>query len=146
MRTDCIGNAQNTVRSGPTLVRKLARQIGRLYESLQGRQAGGDEGWHVVAESACWRVAAPSARRVASLWDCARKTPPGGCCHREAQSVFAFGYDAIKRAIGFEPTTSSLGSWHSTTELRPRGRRSGRLAIPETSIGGRDGQAFLAAK
>ena len=26
-----------------------------------------------------------------------------------------------KRAIGFEPTTSSLGSWHSTTELRPRG-------------------------
>ena len=25
-----------------------------------------------------------------------------------------------KRAIGFEPTTSSLGSWHSTTELRPQ--------------------------
>ncbi len=24
-----------------------------------------------------------------------------------------------QRAIGFEPTTSSLGSWHSTTELRP---------------------------
>ena len=24
-----------------------------------------------------------------------------------------------KRAMGFEPTTSSLGSWHSTTELRP---------------------------
>ncbi len=25
-----------------------------------------------------------------------------------------------ERAIGFEPTTSSLGSWHSTTELRPQ--------------------------
>ena len=25
-----------------------------------------------------------------------------------------------QRAMGFEPTTSSLGSWHSTTELRPR--------------------------
>ena len=23
--------------------------------------------------------------------------------------------------MGFEPTTSSLGSWHSTTELRPHG-------------------------
>ena len=29
-----------------------------------------------------------------------------------------------KRAIGFEPTTSSLGSWHSTTELRPQTRFS----------------------
>jgi hypothetical protein len=27
---------------------------------------------------------------------------------------------AIKRASGFEPPTSSLGSWHSTTELRPQ--------------------------
>src|SRR6266568_4915390 len=26
-----------------------------------------------------------------------------------------------ERATGFEPTTSSLGSWHSTPELRPRG-------------------------
>src|SRR5690349_11674804 len=25
-----------------------------------------------------------------------------------------------ERAMGFEPTTSSLGSWHSTTELRPQ--------------------------
>ncbi len=25
-----------------------------------------------------------------------------------------------ERAKGFEPSTSSLGSWHSTTELRPR--------------------------
>ena len=27
---------------------------------------------------------------------------------------------SLERAMGFEPTTSSLGSWHSTTELRPR--------------------------
>ena len=26
----------------------------------------------------------------------------------------------LERAKGFEPSTSSLGSWHSTTELRPR--------------------------
>src|SRR6266487_3224918 len=26
-----------------------------------------------------------------------------------------------ERATGFEPVTSSLGSWHSTPELRPRG-------------------------
>jgi hypothetical protein len=25
-----------------------------------------------------------------------------------------------KRATGLEPATSSLGSWHSTTELHPR--------------------------
>jgi hypothetical protein len=25
-----------------------------------------------------------------------------------------------ERATGLEPATSSLGSWHSTTELRPR--------------------------
>ncbi len=26
-----------------------------------------------------------------------------------------------ERATGFEPVTSSLGSWHSTPELRPQG-------------------------
>ncbi len=26
----------------------------------------------------------------------------------------------MERAMGLEPTTSSLGSWHSTAELRPR--------------------------
>jgi hypothetical protein len=30
--------------------------------------------------------------------------------------------DSKERAMGFEPTTSSLGSWHSTTELRPQNR------------------------
>ena len=29
------------------------------------------------------------------------------------------GYAVMKRAKGFEPSTSSLGSWHSATELRP---------------------------
>jgi hypothetical protein len=27
---------------------------------------------------------------------------------------------SLERAMGFEPTTSSLGSWHSTAELRPQ--------------------------
>src|SRR6185503_11801247 len=35
-----------------------------------------------------------------------------------------------KRAMGFEPTTSSLGSWHSTTELRPRTDRSILAPLP----------------
>ena len=26
----------------------------------------------------------------------------------------------LERATGIEPVTSSLGSWHSTAELRPR--------------------------
>ena len=30
-----------------------------------------------------------------------------------------------ERATGLEPATSSLGSWHSTTELRPRMRKAG---------------------
>ena len=29
----------------------------------------------------------------------------------------------LEREMGFEPTTSSLGSWHSTTELLPRSCR-----------------------
>ena len=39
-----------------------------------------------------------------------------------------------QRAKGFEPSTSSLGSWHSTTELRPRvsGGRSRRDAHHDT--------------
>ena len=27
--------------------------------------------------------------------------------------------EKLERAAGIEPTTSSLGSWHSTAELRP---------------------------
>jgi hypothetical protein len=34
--------------------------------------------------------------------------------------VLCFQGDRKKRANGFEPSTSSLGSWHSTTELRPQ--------------------------
>src|SRR5438552_16814473 len=33
-----------------------------------------------------------------------------------------------ERATGFEPVTSSLGSWHSTPELRPQ---SGRNVFPQ---------------
>ena len=29
-------------------------------------------------------------------------------------------FDLLERAMGIEPTTSSLGSWRSTAELRPR--------------------------
>jgi hypothetical protein len=36
----------------------------------------------------------------------------------------------LERATGVEPATSSLGSWHSTTELRPLCRES-RSLLPE---------------
>jgi hypothetical protein len=42
----------------------------------------------------------------------------------------------VERAVGVEPTTSSLGSWHSTTELRPRSRKS-RAATFESQISAR---------
>ena len=36
----------------------------------------------------------------------------------------------MERATGLEPATSSLGSWHSTTELRPlRSRSSPNLRV-----------------
>ena len=34
--------------------------------------------------------------------------------------VVVFNELTKKRVMGFEPTTSSLGSWHSTAELHPR--------------------------
>jgi hypothetical protein len=39
----------------------------------------------------------------------------------QARKCFIRRLGALKkRATGFEPATSSLGSWHSTTELRPQ--------------------------
>ncbi len=40
----------------------------------------------------------------------------------EGEQIAIFGMIKVyeKRAMGFEPTTSSLGSWHSTTELHPQ--------------------------
>ena len=39
----------------------------------------------------------------------------------------------MERATGVEPATSSLGSWHSTTELRPPAVKS-RVATSECQI------------
>jgi hypothetical protein len=36
----------------------------------------------------------------------------------------------LERETGFEPATSSLGSWHSTTELLPPSVRSDNLNEP----------------
>jgi hypothetical protein len=38
----------------------------------------------------------------------------------DALSEIGEGLPAVERAMGIEPTTSSLGSLRSTTELRPR--------------------------
>ena len=42
--------------------------------------------------------------------------------------------EIVERATGVEPATSSLGSWHSTTELRPPAVKS-RVAASECQIG-----------
>ena len=39
-----------------------------------------------------------------------------------------------QRAKGFEPSTSSLGSWHSTTELRPQNDHFLRIALLNSPV------------
>ena len=41
----------------------------------------------------------------------------------EALRISHFQAEGVERAMGFEPTTSCLGSKHSTPELRPLGAR-----------------------
>ena len=41
--------------------------------------------------------------------------------------------EKMERETGFEPATSSLGSWHSTTELLPPGNFSLMIAKGTTS-------------
>ena len=43
----------------------------------------------------------------------------------EEVAEFSQVIDSMEREMGFEPTTSSLGSWHSTTELHPHRGGSG---------------------
>jgi hypothetical protein len=38
---------------------------------------------------------------------------------KSRSEVFDFAKKFLERATGIEPVTSSLGSWHSTAELRP---------------------------
>ena len=61
----------------------------------------------------------------------------------------ARGVKRLERATGFEPATYSLGSCHSTTELRPlcTSRREKFLSIPQIGAGavrpGRSGIRLL---
>ena len=41
----------------------------------------------------------------------------------EEDGTLLFQAEKVERAMGFEPTTSCLGSKHSTPELRPLGHR-----------------------
>lgn len=40
----------------------------------------------------------------------------------------------MERVMGFEPTTSSLGSWRSTPELHPHGYKMTNLGVPVNAI------------
>src|SRR5215813_5850880 len=55
----------------------------------------------------------------------------------------------MERATGIEPATSSLGSWHSTAELRPRSvrdssRRGARLSTAAALLAAQPVQGLLA--
>src|SRR5262245_40601449 len=51
-------------------------------------------------------------RRLLAVTGRTTKGPTGG---------YPVGPSILERPTGFEPATSSLGSWHSATELRPPG-------------------------
>jgi hypothetical protein len=52
--------------------------------------------------------------------------------------------DFMERETGFEPATSSLGSWHSTTELLPPfGKSYSQLILKRSGIAGPSLQSFL---
>ena len=53
-------------------------------------------------------LASRSARTLAELY-----------LRDEAVGISLFQAEKVERAMGFEPTTSCLGSKHSTPELRP---------------------------
>src|SRR5438874_13258372 len=78
--------------------------------------------------------------RRGATWP-SKVSPPGQGCKKGARRPMAAGRErnapgtsssvhdapgAAERATGFEPVTSSLGSWHSTPELRPRKAQLGR--------------------
>jgi hypothetical protein len=44
---------------------------------------------------------------------------PGRFTRRSSGAWYEDVAKRLERATGVEPATSSLGSWHSTTELRP---------------------------
>jgi hypothetical protein len=51
----------------------------------------------------------------------AREGPPDSN-EKEGRNAPRLAFRPSERATGFEPATSSLGSWHSTAELRPHYR------------------------
>jgi hypothetical protein len=53
----------------------------------------------------------------------------------------------MERATGVEPATSSLGSWHSTTELRPLSPRvDGQMKSKELTQGCQRGFVLITAR
>jgi hypothetical protein len=44
--------------------------------------------------------------------------------HSLQRDTYVSGIEKLERETGLEPATSSLGSWHSTTELLPLYTRS----------------------
>ena len=96
-------NSVLCVRKGDQLGAGRQSAIGRICRGCHGVA-----GW-------LWRTGSASTSRIAlTLVELAENdtrrqqmSAPGVFCQK-------------KRASGFEPPTSSLGSWHSTTELRPQ--------------------------
>ncbi len=80
------------------------------FSGARGDQLGA--GWR----SAIGRMASDTSRsrKALTVAELATKDAKG-------QRLSSLGvFWETQRASGFEPPTSSLGSWHSTTELRPQ--------------------------
>ena len=74
---------------------------------------------HSILPAATNTIAPSTARRRAGCEGQLRSNNDRGCSAKKNPAAAGF-LAWMKRATGLEPVTSSLGSWHSTAELRPR--------------------------
>src|SRR5262245_55919292 len=86
-------------------------------EETRLRAALGDEDWLKV--SFALNTGFRQASQFRLLWRRMRKTTSKNWHSKRQKPLTVQGLQR-ERATGVEPATSSLGSWHSTTELRPR--------------------------
>src|ERR1700750_3260933 len=60
------------------------------------------------------------------MWPIGREQKSKAAAKFETRTLRLLVYECLERETGLEPATSSLGSWHSTTELLPQIFNTGR--------------------
>ena len=101
-------------QSKPARQRVVARSTSVQMISRKGRAAAVDATrGHPAGASSVRSFLGGYGIPRARTWSCAQTPNAYGKWYRRIELE-------LERAMGFEPTTSSLGSWHSTTELHPR--------------------------